>query len=291
MSHFHQRFLSLLGLLALLAAPLSARAHESVTLGDYVVEYGWETEPPVEGQANAIVLTFAHGAPDDNASIRFTNPQDGSMVDGDAVTVELALSDPEHTHAHLYLGDQLLAMGEPGDTHFQITGLPNGAHTLKAATSDDITHLEAHQMATVTITVMNSTAPANSAPVAAAEGDTGGHGHGEMGEMIDVSALTVELVYGGQTTALTLTPRTDNRNAYRATFTPGRAGLYTLRFGGHLDGHAVSAEVNPEEVAQSAANQSQSASSAGGQLTLIIVGVIVVLALVGGGVFWFMRKK
>lgn len=49
----------LAGLLVFLALVLniqSALAHESITVGDYTLVVGWLSEPPVAGQANAIVV-------------------------------------------------------------------------------------------------------------------------------------------------------------------------------------------------------------------------------------------
>lgn len=38
-----------------------AYAHDEVTLGDYVLEYGWVTEPPAAGAQNAFELVIAKG--------------------------------------------------------------------------------------------------------------------------------------------------------------------------------------------------------------------------------------
>ena len=39
----------------------SALAHESITVGDYTLEVGWLSEPPVVGQHNAIVVHVSMG--------------------------------------------------------------------------------------------------------------------------------------------------------------------------------------------------------------------------------------
>lgn len=36
-----------------------AFAHESITVGDYTLEIGWLSEPPIEGQQNAIVVNVS----------------------------------------------------------------------------------------------------------------------------------------------------------------------------------------------------------------------------------------
>ncbi len=45
-------------LAAMLAFPTIAFAHQNVTVGDYVVEYGWVSEPAVVGQPNAVVINI-----------------------------------------------------------------------------------------------------------------------------------------------------------------------------------------------------------------------------------------
>lgn len=46
----------LLALLALLLNFQSAFAHESITLGNYEIVYGWVNEPPIAGQLNGIEI-------------------------------------------------------------------------------------------------------------------------------------------------------------------------------------------------------------------------------------------
>lgn len=47
-----------------------ALAHEEITVGDYIVEVGWLSEPPVAGQMNAIVVNVsaANGDPVEDVS-------------------------------------------------------------------------------------------------------------------------------------------------------------------------------------------------------------------------------
>ncbi len=45
-------------LVALLAFPTIAFAHQTVTAGDYDVEYGWVNEAAVVGQPNAVVINI-----------------------------------------------------------------------------------------------------------------------------------------------------------------------------------------------------------------------------------------
>jgi len=45
--------------LALILNVKTALAHESITVGDYTLEVGWLSEPPVVGQQNAIVVNVS----------------------------------------------------------------------------------------------------------------------------------------------------------------------------------------------------------------------------------------
>jgi len=51
----------LIALTALLFSYQIALAHESITVGDYTVEIGWLSEPPIVGQQNAIVVNVSMG--------------------------------------------------------------------------------------------------------------------------------------------------------------------------------------------------------------------------------------
>jgi hypothetical protein len=55
----NKKTLGLAGFIALMGLILNfqlAQAHESITIGDYTLEIGWLSEPPVVGQHNAIVV-------------------------------------------------------------------------------------------------------------------------------------------------------------------------------------------------------------------------------------------
>lgn len=57
-----KRIFGLAGFFALIVLILNfqiALAHESITVGDYTVELGWLSEPPIVGQQNAIVVNVA----------------------------------------------------------------------------------------------------------------------------------------------------------------------------------------------------------------------------------------
>jgi len=152
-------------------------AHDEVTLGDYVLEYGWVTEPPIAGATNAF---------------------------------EINLSKSGEDHSHEEEGDHAT---------------------------------------------------------------------------VDVSGLSVEVIYGGQTTALTL-KEADAGGHFTADFTPERPGKYTLKISGTLDGKLVNAEVEPEEVEPSGGVASD---GGGANLTLLLALVAVAIGL--GVVFAVSRNK
>jgi hypothetical protein len=59
-----KRFLWFVGLFVFTALFLHvqpALAHESITVGDYTLEVGWLSEPPIVGQQNAIVVNVSKG--------------------------------------------------------------------------------------------------------------------------------------------------------------------------------------------------------------------------------------
>lgn len=59
----HSILLACILCLIALATPVgSVRAHEEITIGDYTVEVGWQNEPPIAWQENAIVLHIVHAS-------------------------------------------------------------------------------------------------------------------------------------------------------------------------------------------------------------------------------------
>ena len=58
----HKRLIIAAGLLTVVVLLLNfqlAFAHESITVGDYTLEIGWLSEPPIVGQKNAIVVNVS----------------------------------------------------------------------------------------------------------------------------------------------------------------------------------------------------------------------------------------
>jgi hypothetical protein len=67
--------------------------------------------------------------------------------------------------------------------------------------------------------------------------------------VVDISKLTVDVSYGGQTKTLTLQPLSeDTTNQYIGPILPLVAGQYTVQLRGQLDSTNISSDVQPEEV-------------------------------------------
>jgi hypothetical protein len=129
----------LLALIALLMNFQSARAHESITVGDYEIVYGWVNEPPIAGQLNGVELFI-------------TNTSGGEPAEEhiiDSMTVELT-----------YGGETKALTLEPGFEEpgtFRATVLPtipglyslDFSGTLEGTTVDTEVELEEVQAADV----------------------------------------------------------------------------------------------------------------------------------------------
>ena len=98
---------------------------------------------------------------------------------------------------------------------------------------------------------------------------------------VDISNLTVDVTYGGETKALTLQPLSeDTTNQYIAPILPTVPGQYTVQLRGQLDTTNISSDVEPEEVVSadtlmfpSPANSRQPAGGSGWSEWLSIVAL------------------
>ncbi len=246
-------------LLALLIPPLAASAHQAVDAGNYVVEYGWANEPALVGQPNAIVINISAkeaGASTPTGSISFVAPTNMADVKGDKVDVSVKIDGVDTAaagsgmHWHLKVDDQVIAMTPLDQTTVTVSGLSNGMHTLTAslASSD---HADVGQPVQTMIEVSGSSASSSPAAQNVQPMDMPADMH--MDFTVDVSALNVEVDYGGQSKSLELQPLPDGApGQYVAPFVPTRAGQYTVKLTGKLNGSAgdsdVNVSVNPEDV-------------------------------------------
>ena len=103
---------------------------------------------------------------------------------------------------------------------------------------------------------------------------------------VDISKLTVDVTYGGETKTLTLQPLSeDTTNQYIAPILPTIPGQYTVQLRGQLDTTNISSDVQPEEVVSSdtlafpsAANSKPQAGGADWGVWLSIIALIAGLA-------------
>ena len=114
------RFIIILMLLAaLLAFPTIAFAHQTVTVGDYNMEYGWVNEPAVVGQPNAVVINIT---PKNFAASGGAQPPD---QDVSAMTI-MAMFGGQNKMLSL----QPLAENTPGQFIAPITPMRPGVYTI-----------------------------------------------------------------------------------------------------------------------------------------------------------------
>jgi hypothetical protein len=114
---------------------------------------------------------------------------------------------------------------------------------------------------------------------------------------VDISKLTVNVSYGGETKTLTLQPLSeDATNQYIAPILPTIPGQYTVQLRGQLDTTDISSDVQPEEVVSSdtlafpsAANSKPQTSGGGWSVWVSIVALIAGLA--GLIVAWLAFRK
>ena len=148
---------SLVTVVALALCVQTVFAHETVTVGDYDIEYGWVNEPVIVNQPNAIVINISrHMAM--SGSVSLMSPTDGTTVQSDQTDVSVmfdglpANARDAGVHWHLFIDDQLLAMMPLDQTRVTVTGLTNGSHVLKVRLSDG-KHIDFGEPSTVTIDV------------------------------------------------------------------------------------------------------------------------------------------
>lgn len=62
----------------------SAYAHKSQTIGDYTIEVGWDQEPPIVGQSNAIVVNVSMASADEKGgqNMNMTHDENMNMTEG-----------------------------------------------------------------------------------------------------------------------------------------------------------------------------------------------------------------
>ena len=121
--------LGIAGLICLLALLLNfqlAFAHESITVGDYTVEIGWLSEPPIVGQQNAIVVNVSKG-------------EEEPVEDVSALTVTISYGGQEKALTLQPLGEET-----PGQFVAPILPTVPGQYTVKLGGALGETSVDAH---------------------------------------------------------------------------------------------------------------------------------------------------
>lgn len=106
-----------------------ALAHETITVGEYAVEYGWLTEPPIAGQPNAIVLNVSHAESHEEGSAATEesgHSHEGAEVDVSQLKVEWTYGGETGT-----LTLQPVSEAKPGEFTAALTPERAGKYTLR----------------------------------------------------------------------------------------------------------------------------------------------------------------
>jgi hypothetical protein len=75
----------------------NAYAHKAQVVGDYNVEVGWKTEPPVAGKKNAIEVTVTQASPSDKQNSKDSH-MDHDLADAKSTNPKLTKETKEHKH-------------------------------------------------------------------------------------------------------------------------------------------------------------------------------------------------
>lgn len=258
MFRFTQRFSLLLLAFLLLCwviLPPSARAHQVISVGDYVIEYRWLEEPPLVGYANSVFIGVRNipASKSELGKLTLITPLDGTVTTGDLVPVSVNIQPTagitQTLHWHIYVDDQMMLMPSFEQPTVVLQGIPNGQHTLKTILSD-FSHREVGQMVVARFTVEGSSNqpddlnPQINVPH---ESSTASALPPETYSAIDIGQLQVALITEGQSQILPLQPvAADGPGRYVAPFTPAQSGEHKLKVSGTLAGVAVDTEVTLE---------------------------------------------
>jgi len=140
------RKLTLLSVLVLSIGLIgSASAHKSEVIGDYTVEVGWETEPPIVGMENTITVGISPATAEDKASSDTMNHDvmDNNTMSHDAMSNDImAIGDEEHHHDAVDLGPEKGIAGLASTLDITVT-LNDKKTTLTMVEDDNIPGLYA----------------------------------------------------------------------------------------------------------------------------------------------------
>lgn len=270
----------LITLLSCLAAP-EARAHQVIEIGNNLLEVVWEVEPPLAGQANAVVIRVRGKPVSQSGAGKLTliTPLEGMTISGSAlpisVQIEPGAGQVAATAWHIYLNDQLVASPPVEQTTVLLQDVADGAYLLKVVLADAAGQ-EIGAPLTATVTLRDPNAPMTiPPPVSVRYVD------------LDLSGLAMMLTYREESQPLAFQPLSASSiGQYHAPYTPAAPGLYLLRVQGALDGQPVDAQIALDVVQERAGLPALLAGS--GRLWTIVMGLIVGITGLG---LWVRSKK
>lgn len=270
-----QFLLKLFCLLLLLGVTAQrAWAHQSIPVGDYLLEYRWLHEPPIAGQENAIFLgvRLVPATHTVLGKLTLVTPTEGMVINGGLLPVSVHIEqagDPgQVVHWHIYVDDQMVLMPNIDQPTVALQGISNGAHTLKITLSG-ADHKDVGDPVIAHIVVQGATGGSeitSAQPTPTPDPKTYAD--------VDLSGLQVKIATG-QTQVLPVM-RVDSTlpGQYMAAFTPNQSGVYTAALTGTLAGNLVDSQITLEQVREP--TMSQRLSLLLGLRSVRLVGVIVI---------------
>ncbi len=273
------QFLLKLFCLLILFGTLAPRAwaHQSIPVGDYLLEYRWIHEPPLAGQENAVFLgvRLVPATHTVLGKLTLITPTDGLVITGDllpvSVHIEQAGDLSQVIHWHIYVDDQMVLMPNINQPTVALQGISNGPHTLKVTLSG-ADHKDVGDPVIARIVVQGA---AGSGEITSAQPTPTPDPKAYTD--VDLSGLQVK-VAAGQTQQILPVVRVDSSlpGQYMAVFTPQQSGIYTVALTGQMAGNVVDSQVILERVREPTANQRLSLLLG---LRPVRLGAIVVIAL------------
>jgi predicted secreted protein with PEFG-CTERM motif len=97
----------------------SAYAHKSQVIGEYKIEAGWETEPPIVGQSNKIVVNVSMATEDDKTGSGMNMTDNDHVMD---MTDEEHDSEDEHDHEEEHVENGISDLSEKLEVDITLNG-------------------------------------------------------------------------------------------------------------------------------------------------------------------------
>lgn len=286
------QFLLTLFCILILFGTLTQRAwaHQSIPVGDYLLEYRWLHEPPLAGQENAIFLgvRLVPATHTVLGKLTLVTPTDGMVINGDLLPVSVHIEqagDPGQViHWHIYVDDQMVLMPNINQPTVALQGISNGPHTLKVTLSG-ADHKDVGDPVLARIVVQGA---AGSGEITSAQPTA--TPDPKVYTDVDLSSLQVK-VATGQTQQILPVVRVDSTlpGQYMAAFTPQQSGIYTVALTGQMAGSVVNSQVTLERVREPTVNQRLSLLL--GLRTVRLGGIAVIALLVVWGSLRLGRRQ